>query len=67
MRWTMTGAKPLSGLQQIKQGIQTLVVEKQGGRWLIDALQNTNAVPEDERAEQPRAHARVPADARSGP
>jgi uncharacterized protein (TIGR02246 family) len=45
MRWTMTGAGLPAGLAQPKQGIQTLVVRKQAGRWLIDAFQNTNAVP----------------------
>lgn len=45
MRWTMTGAVPPSGFPPIKQGIQTLVVRKQAGRWLIDAFQNTNAIP----------------------
>jgi uncharacterized protein (TIGR02246 family) len=45
MRWTMTGAAMPAGLPQPRQGIQTLVVHKQADRWLIDAFQNTNAVP----------------------
>jgi uncharacterized protein (TIGR02246 family) len=44
MRWTMTGAIPPRGSPQPKQGIQTLVVRKQDGKWLIDVFQNTNAI-----------------------
>lgn len=53
MRWTMTGAAPPSGFPQVKQGIQTLVVQKQAGQWLIDAFQNTNAPPESAPAAPP--------------
>jgi uncharacterized protein (TIGR02246 family) len=45
LRWTMTGATPLRGSPQPKQGIQTLLVRKQSDKWLIDVLQNTNAMP----------------------
>ena len=45
-RWTMTGARTPPGMQQPKEGIQTLVFTKEGGRWLIAAFQNTNSVPE---------------------
>ena len=45
MRWTMTGAAMPAGRPQPKQGIQILVVRKQTGQWLIDAFQNTNALP----------------------
>lgn len=45
MRWTMTGAAFEAGRPQPKQGIQTLLVRKQDGRWLIGVLQNTSTVP----------------------
>ncbi|HET6546168.1 MAG TPA: SgcJ/EcaC family oxidoreductase [Rhodanobacteraceae bacterium] len=45
-RWTMTGAKPPPGLPEPKEGIQTLVLQKHAGKWLIDVFQNTNALPE---------------------
>jgi len=46
LRWAMTGAEMPAGQPQPRQGIQTLVVRKQAGEWLIDAFQNTNTVPE---------------------
>lgn len=46
MRWAMTGVTSQPGSAQPKQGIQTLVLHKQDGAWLIDALQNTNTVAE---------------------
>ncbi|HEV2364072.1 MAG TPA: SgcJ/EcaC family oxidoreductase [Caulobacteraceae bacterium] len=47
VRWTLTGARaPGAALPVPQQGIQTQVLVKQGGRWFIDAFQNTNAVPE---------------------
>ena len=45
-RWTMTGAKPPSGMPEPRQGIQTLVFTKQSGRWLIAAFHNTLSLPE---------------------
>jgi uncharacterized protein (TIGR02246 family) len=45
MRWTMTGATPPPGMPQPKQGIQILLVQKQADKWLINAFQNTNAIP----------------------
>lgn len=65
MRWTMTGAAPPSGVPHIKQGIQTLVVQKQADRWLIDAFQNTNAIPESTPATTPLASPPPPAATRS--
>lgn len=44
--WTMTGAKTPPGMPEPRVGIQTQVLEKQSGRWLIQVFQNTNAVPE---------------------
>ena len=46
VRWTMTGAKPPPGIPEPRQGIQTQVLRKQGGQWLIAAFQNTNSIPE---------------------
>jgi uncharacterized protein (TIGR02246 family) len=45
--WTMTGAKnPASGASQPSAGIQTLVLTRNAGHWLIADFQNTNGVPE---------------------
>jgi len=46
VRWTMEGAKTLTGIPEPRQGIQTQVLKKQAGTWLIAAFQNTNSVPE---------------------
>ncbi len=45
-RWTMTGAKTPPNIPEPRVGIQTLIMQKKGGKWLIAAFQNTNAVPE---------------------
>jgi uncharacterized protein (TIGR02246 family) len=45
-RWTMTGARTPQGLPTPQQGIQTQLVQKQAGKWLIAAFQNTNSIPE---------------------
>jgi uncharacterized protein (TIGR02246 family) len=45
-RWTMTGARTPAGMQEPREGIQTLVFTKDSGRWLIAAFQNTHSVPE---------------------
>lgn len=44
--WSMTGAKAPPGIPEPRQGIQTQVLQRQGGTWLIAAFQNTNGVPE---------------------
>ena len=46
VHWTMTGARTPAGLPVPQQGIQTHLLQKQNGRWLIAAFQNTLAVSE---------------------
>ncbi|HZR79153.1 MAG TPA: SgcJ/EcaC family oxidoreductase [Chthoniobacterales bacterium] len=46
VQWTMTGARTPSGIPVPQQGIQTHVLQKENGQWLIGAFQNTNSVPE---------------------
>jgi uncharacterized protein (TIGR02246 family) len=46
VRWTMTGARTPPNIPEPRQGIQTQILRKTGGQWLIAAFQNTNAVPE---------------------
>jgi uncharacterized protein (TIGR02246 family) len=46
VRWTMTGAKTPSAIPIPQQGIQTHVLQKQNGQWLLAAFQNTLSVPE---------------------
>ena len=45
-RWTMTGARTPAGGAPPSSGIQTLILTRQTGHWLIAEFQNTNAVPE---------------------
>jgi uncharacterized protein (TIGR02246 family) len=46
VRWSMIGEKTPPGIPKPDQGIQTLVVTKQAGAWLIAAFQNTVSRPE---------------------
>lgn len=48
VRWTMTGAKTPTGnpSNTPQVGLQTQVLQKRDGAWLIAAFQNTNGVPE---------------------
>jgi uncharacterized protein (TIGR02246 family) len=46
VRWTMTGARTPHALPKPEQGIQTQVLQKSGGNWLIAVFQNTNSIPE---------------------
>ena len=45
-RWTMTGARTPPGMPEPRTGIQTLVLTKAAGHWLIRGFQNTLSVPE---------------------
>ncbi len=44
--WSMTGAKTPPGIPEPRKGIQTQVLQKQAGKWLIASFQNTNAIAE---------------------
>jgi uncharacterized protein (TIGR02246 family) len=44
--WSMVGAKVPPGMPEPRQGIQTQVLQRHRGRWLIAAFQNTNGLPE---------------------
>ena len=44
--WTMTGARTPKGIPEPQQGIQIQALQKQSGKWLISAFQNTTQVPE---------------------
>jgi uncharacterized protein (TIGR02246 family) len=47
VRWSMEGAKvPPGAPAPPRSGIQVQVLQKQGDRWQIATLQNTNSVPE---------------------
>jgi uncharacterized protein (TIGR02246 family) len=46
VQWTMTGARTPSGIPTPQQGLQTHVLQKENGQWLIAAFQNTNSIPE---------------------
>jgi len=46
VRWSMVGARTPPGVPEPRQGIQTQVLQKWEGTWLIAAFQNTNGVPE---------------------
>lgn len=44
--WTMTGAKTPPGMPEPRQGIESQVLQKKAGHWLIQSFQNTNGLPE---------------------
>lgn len=46
VRWSMEGAKTPAGIPEPRQGVQTQVLIKQAGSWLIAAFHNTNSLPE---------------------
>ena len=45
-RWSMTGARTPAGIPEPREGIQTLVLTKDAGHWLIAGFQNTHSIPE---------------------
>jgi len=45
-RWTMSGARTPPGMPEPRAGIQTLVLTKTAGQWLIAGFQNTVSMPE---------------------
>lgn len=46
VRWSMTGTHTPPNIPEPRQGIQTQVLHKRSGKWLIAAFQNTNGIPE---------------------
>ena len=46
VQWTMTGARTPAGIPVPQHGLQTHVLQRQNGQWLIAAFQNTLSVPE---------------------
>ena len=44
----MTGAHMPPGMPEPREGIQTLTMVRQKGKWLISGFQNTNSVPQRE-------------------
>lgn len=47
VQWHMEGAKvPPGAAEPPRHGIQLQVLRKDGGKWLIESFQNTNAFPE---------------------
>ena len=44
--WSMTGARTPAGIPEPHEGIQTLVLSKHDGQWLIAGFQNTHSIPE---------------------
>jgi uncharacterized protein (TIGR02246 family) len=44
--WSMRGAKTPPNIPEPRQGIQTQVLQRRAGAWLIRAFQNTNGIPE---------------------
>lgn len=56
VRWTMVGARTPPGIPEPRQGIQTQVLQKRAGQWLIAAFQNTNGIPEVAFPNRPPGH-----------
>jgi uncharacterized protein (TIGR02246 family) len=46
VRWTMTGARTPHTLPKPEEGIETQILQKSSGNWLIAVFQNTNSIPE---------------------
>ena len=60
VRWTMEGARTPPPIPEPREGIQTQVLRKRGGRWLIAAFQNTNGLPETPFPKEPSSTAYQP-------
>ena len=60
VRWTMEGARTPPPIPEPREGIQTQVLRKRGGRWLIAAFQNTNSLPETPFPKEPASTAYQP-------
>ena len=61
-RWTMSGARTPPGMPEPREGIQTLVLKKIAGQWLISGFQNTLSVPERAFPTAPPPAAATPRD-----
>jgi len=59
-RWTMSGARTPPGIPEPREGLQTIVLQKFGGNWMIAAFQNTNHAPEVPFPKQLSPHAPAP-------
>jgi uncharacterized protein (TIGR02246 family) len=46
VRWSMVGAKDPDGAGQPRTGLETQVLRKLSGKWLIAAFHNTDSIPE---------------------
>jgi uncharacterized protein (TIGR02246 family) len=63
VRWSLVGARSPPNYPKVQQGIQTQMLQKRNGKWLITVFQNTNAIPETPFPRGPPAStptARVP-------
>ena len=59
-RWTMSGAKTPPTIPQPREGIQTIILQKFDGNWVIEAFQNTNHVAEIPFPKGPAPQASAP-------
>lgn len=46
VHWKLVGARTPEAIPKPQQGIQTQVLQRKDGKWLIAVFQNTNAIPE---------------------
>jgi uncharacterized protein (TIGR02246 family) len=61
VKWTMVGARTPKGIPEPQQGIQTQILRKEAGKWLINSFQNTNSIPERPFPQGPPSPASSPA------
>jgi uncharacterized protein (TIGR02246 family) len=59
-RWTMSGAKTPPTIPEPREGIETIVLQKVSGKWMIAAFQNTNHAPEVPFPKGPSAPSQPP-------